>query len=214
MDQIEEHYGAIDGYLAYQGILNNAFRLMGEEIFIEMLEDEPFAEFLFQHIYETMLSFIKLVQKRQKQSGFEVNFLSVSNCVINMIGADLYESLLMPFDQKLAKEFAVFGVHTCNWDITRHIQAFQKIGPLGYLDMGMMSDMKKVRESFPDTRLAVLYHPNHIAEKPLVEVKKDFEAIYSQAAPVDIALVDIEATVSDERVQEVVKIARELQNSI
>lgn len=211
MDRIEELYGTIDGYLGYQGILNNAFRLMGQEIFVEMMDDEDFAEFLFQHIYETMLEFIKLVQARQNRSGFPVNFLSVSNCVINMISTDLYEEMLLPFDQKLAKEFDVFGVHTCNWDITRHISAFQKIGPLGYLDMGMMSDMKKVRESFPDTRLAVLYLPTLIAQKPLEEMRQDFEKICEEAAPVDIALVDIEADTPDERVQAVVKMAYELE---
>jgi len=214
MDRIEERYGVIDGYPAYQGILNNAFRLMGEDIFIEMLEDEPFAEFLFQHICETMLSFANLIQQRQRRSGFEVNFLSVSNCVINMIGTDLYERMLMPFDRKLSKEFEVFGLHTCNWDITRHIEAFRKIGPLGYLDMGMMSDMKQARAAFPDTRFAVFYHPNSIAETPLDQVRRDFERICAEAAPVDLALVDIEANTPDERVREVVRIAYELEQKM
>lgn len=211
MDRIEELYGTIDGYLAYQGVLNNAFRLMGEEILIEMLEDPPFAEFLFSHICETMLEFIKLIQGRQRESGFEVDFLSVSNCVINMISPDMYEEFLLPHDQKLAGEFETFGVHTCNWDITRHIEPFSKIGSLGYLDMGMMSDMKKVRETFPDTRLAVLYHPNEIMAKSLEEVRADFERICREAAPVDLALADIEVDVPDELIHAVAKMACEIQ---
>lgn len=213
MDQIEERYGTVDGYLAYQGVLNNAFRLMGQEIFLELFEDPPFARFLFDHIYETMLGFIKLVQERQRRAGFSVNFLSVSNCVINMVSTDMYEEFLLPYDKKLAREFQVFGVHTCNWDITRHIEAFQKLEPLGYLDMGMMSDMKRVRESFPNTRLAVLYHPNEIRDKPLKQVKEDFEKICREAAPVDLALVDIERDTPDERIKQVVDLAWELEQS-
>ncbi|MCI8851897.1 MAG: hypothetical protein HFI31_05765 [Lachnospiraceae bacterium] len=210
MDIIEEEYGVIDGYLAYQGVLNNAFRLMGQEIFLELFEDPPFARFLFDHIYETMLGFIKLVQERQGKSGFSVKFLSVSNCVINMVSTDVYEEFLLPYDKKLAREFEVFGVHTCNWDITRHIDAFRQLEPLGYLDMGMMSDMEKVRQAFPHTRLAVLYHPNDIRDKPLGEVERDFEKICCQAAPVDLALVDIEKDTPDQRVREVVRLAQEV----
>lgn len=211
MDQIEEKYGVIDGYLGYQGVLNNAFRLMGQEIFLEMLDDPPFAEFLFNHICETMLSFSKLVQKRQRESGFAVDFLSVSNCVINMISPSLYEEQLLPFDQRLAKAFALFGVHTCNWDVTRYIAPFQELKPLGYLDMGMMSDMKKARQTFPEARLAVLYHPTLLLEKTTEEIRQDFERIATEAAPVDLALVDIEANVPDERTQEIVKMAYDME---
>jgi len=211
MDTIEAQYGEIDGYLGYQGILNNAFRLMGQEIFIEMLDDPPFAEFLFEHISETMLSFIKLVQERQRQSGSNVDFLSVSNCVINMISPALYEEQLLPFDRKLANAFETFGIHTCNWDVTGYIQPFQQLRPLGYLDMGMMSDMKKARETFPEARLAVLYHPKLLLEKTTEEIRRDFQKICAEAAPVDLALVDIEANVPDERVQEIVSMAYELE---
>ena len=66
--------------------------------------------------------------------------------------------------------------------------------------------MKKVRASFPDTRLAVLYHPNLMLEKSLEELKQDFKQIYAEAAPVDLALVDIDTNIPDERVREVVEI--------
>ena len=121
---------------------------------------------------------------------------------------------MLPHDQRLAREFEVFGVHTCNWDITRHIESFQKIGPLGYLDMGMTSDMKKVRKAFPNTRLAVMYHPNEIIKKSLREVKADFEKIYREAAPVDLALADLEADVPDKLVHAVAQMAWEMEGDL
>jgi len=213
MEIIEQRYGVIDGYVANQGILNTAFRLMGQEIFLEMMEDEEFAEFLFDHIYQTTLQFVKLLHARQKKSGFDINFMTVSNCVINMVSTGLYEEMLLPYDQKLAKEFDLFGIHTCNWDITRHIDAFKQVGHLGYLDMGMSSEMKKVRAAFPDTRLAVMYHPTSIVEKTLDELRRDFEIIAEQAAPVDLVLADIEANTPDQRLNEVVQMAYALEQA-
>jgi len=67
------------------------------------------------------------------------------------------------------------------------------------------------REVFPDTRFAVLYHPALIETQPLEQICQDFEKICSEAAPVDLALVDIEGNASDERVKEVVQMAYEIE---
>ena len=78
----------------------------------------------------------------------------------------------------------------------------------------MMSDRKNVRDSFSNIRLAVLYHPTLIEQKPLEEIRPDFERFYAEAAPVDLALVDIETNTPDTRVQEVVKTAYELEEQM
>lgn len=207
MDVIQERYGTIDGYLHYQGILNNAFRLMGQEIFLEMVEDPPFVRFLFDHIYETMLGLCRLVQKRQAKSGFDSSVFTMANCVANMISTELYEELLLPYELRMEQEFAAYGVHTCNWDVTRFIPPLQKLTKLGYLDMGMMSDLKQVREAFPHTRLAVLYHPNDIGKKSLDQVERDFARIRREAAPCDLLLVDIGPELPMERLLAVTGLA-------
>ncbi len=211
MDVIQQQYGCIDGYLHYQGILNSAFRLMGQEIFLEMLEDPPFVRFLFDHIYQTTLELCRLVQKRQAESGFESSVFTMANCVANMISTKLYEEFLLPYEMQMEQEFQSYGVHTCNWDVTRFIPPLQKLTRLGYLDMGMMSDLKRVREAFPRTRLAVLYHPNDIGRKPLEQVEKDFVRIRQEAAPCDLLLVDIGPELPMERLFAVTGLALRME---
>ncbi|MEI6579799.1 MAG: uroporphyrinogen decarboxylase family protein [Eubacteriales bacterium] len=207
MDIIEKTYGQIQGYLNYQGILNIAVKLRGTEIFMDIYDDPEFAHYLFNHIANTILQVSKLVQARQRKSGFEVNLLSMSNCVMNMVSADTYREFVLPYDLMLSKEFERFGVHTCNWNITPYIDVLRSIDKMGYIDMGMVSDMKRVRDVFPDARRAVMYPPVELEQKTMDEIKADIQKIFDDLAPCDIIMADITDTTPDERVREFLEVA-------
>ena len=98
MDCIAERWGKISGYLNYQGVLNNALRLRGQDIFLDMYDDPEFVHHLFRHITETMIAVAKAVQKRQRESGFFIDLFSCSNCVMNMISAEMYEEFVLPYE--------------------------------------------------------------------------------------------------------------------
>ena len=77
--------------------------------------------------------------------------------------------------------------------------------------MGITSDLKKVKKLFPEARRAVGYSPVKLQEASLDEIKKDMKRIYDELSPCDIELADIEATISDERIKEVLKICKNLE---
>jgi len=74
-----------------------------------------------------------------------------------------------------------------------------------------MSDMKKVKKMFPEARRAVMYSPVRLQEASLNEIKKDMEKIYKELSPCDIVMADIQATTSDERVNELLNICKNLE---
>jgi len=201
MEIIEKRWGTIHGYLNWQGVLNNAFNLRGQEIFLDMFDRPELVRRFFTVITEVMIGLAQEVQERQRLSGFAVDQLSVSNCVMNMISPQQYAGFLRPFDRKIAESFERFGVHTCNWDVTPYIEVLSELPKLGYLDMGMMSNMRRVRETFPDTYRAVLYSPVKLQEAGPEEIRKDMEKIYSDLGPCDLVMADIQASTPDERVQ-------------
>lgn len=208
MDLIAAKWGKITGYLAYfQGVLNNAMRLRGQDIFFDMEDDPDFVKWLLNHIYETTLAVAKLVQQRQRESGFPIDQFSSSNCVVNMISPEMYEEFVLPFDMKYAAGFLRYGVHTCNWDAGPYLAKIRKIEKIGYLDMGMDTDMVKAKELFPGARRAVLYSPVKIENLPLDEIRADFEKIRRDLGPCDIILADVETTAPDEKVQAIVAAA-------
>lgn len=212
MDIIESEWGKIHGYLNWQGILNNAFHLRGQDIFIDLYERPDWVHHFFSIIFEVMIQFAKMVQERQRKSGFYIDQFSVSNCTVNMISPKMYHEFVFPYDEKIAIRFERFGVHTCNWDITPYVEILKDLPNLGYLDMGIKSDMVKVKKMFPETRRAVMYSPVTLQDTSLEALMRDMEKIYRELAPCDVVMADIQASTLDKRVNELLEICRNLES--
>jgi hypothetical protein len=125
----------------------------------------------------------------------------------------MYREFVFPHDRRIALSFERFGVHTCNWDITPYIEILKDLPNLGYLDMGMTSDMAKVKKMFPDTRRAVMYSPVTLQDGLSEDLMRDMEKISHGLAPCDIVMADIQASTSDKRVNELLEICRNLESS-
>jgi hypothetical protein len=211
MDIIESESGKIHGYLNWQGVLNNAFHLRGQSVFLDMIDSPNLVHNLFSLICDVMIALAQRVQERQRRSGFHVNHLCVSNCAVNMISPKHYRDFVFPYDKRIAESFERFGVHTCNWDVTPYLEELRKLPKVGYLDMGMDSDMDKARTLFSETRRAVLYSPVKLQEAPIEEIEKDMERIYKELSPCDVVMADIQAATPDSRVNELLGICRNLE---
>jgi len=212
MDIIKAEWGKIHGYLNWQGVLNNAFLLRGENIFTDFYDKPDIVHHFLSVITDVIIRLSQKVQKRQRKSGFYVNHFCVSNCTVNMVSPQIYREFLLPHDKKISESgFERFGMHTCNWNVTPYLEEIKKLPKVGYLDMGIMSDMKKVKKMFPEARRAVMYSPVRLQEVSLNEIKKDMKKIYNDLSPCDIVMADIQASTSDKRINELLQICRDLE---
>jgi hypothetical protein len=159
-----------------------------------------------------MILLAQSVQAKQRDSGFYINKMTTCNCVVNMISPEAYKEFVFPYDHKIAESFERFGVHTCNWDVTPYIDVLEKLPKLGYIDMGMMSDMLRVRKTFPNTRRAVLYSPVTLQNASHDKIREDITKIYTDLGPCDLIMADIQEITVDSRVNELVSICRSLEN--
>jgi len=211
MDIIERNWGTIYGYPNWQGVLNIAFHLRGQEIFLDLVDRPELAAHLFSVICDVMIGLARMVQERQRRSGFYVNHFCVSNCTVNMVSPATYRRFLFPHDKKIAESFERFGVHTCNWNVTPYLGVLSELPKLGYLDMGMDSDMAQVRELFPETRRAVIYSPVKLQEASLDQITADMERVHRELSPCDVVMADIQSTTPDERVKDLLRICSRLE---
>ena len=212
MEWIEWKAGLVPGYLNYQGVLNIALKVRGNEIFMDMYDDPEWAKRFLRHIGESMALTAELVQSRQEDSGFRSAVFTVSNCVMNMVSPEQYEAFLLPVDRELSARFPTFGVHTCNWDATPYLEKLRTIEPMGYLDMGPMSDLSRAKALFPATRRSVLYGPVDLENKTEAEIAADLERIADAYGPCDVALADVEDTTPDDRVRYFLAAAAEISD--
>ena len=73
-----------------------------------------------------------------------------------------YRRFVQPHDRRIAQSFARFMVHTCEWDVTPCLEVLAKLPKVGYLDMGIQSDLEMVRRAFPEARRALLYSASRL----------------------------------------------------
>ncbi len=201
IDLIGRKWGPAAGYLNWQGVLNNAFHLRGYRIFLDLYDDPALAGGFFEKITDLMVRMAKLLQEAQRRTGFMVDHMSISNCVINMISPEDYKRFLLRYDARIADSFPAFGVHTCNWNVTPYLEVLRMLPKVGYIDMGISSDMARVRRVFPEPRRALIYPPVWLEQKSPEELRADLQRIRKDLAPCDIVMADIAWSTADDRVR-------------
>ena len=210
VDQAAHQSGSAEGYLNWQGVLNAAYRLRGEAIFTDMLETPSRARRIFDAVTSVIIQGARLLYERQRRAGFPVRFLSIGNCMLNMISPRLYRDLLLPYDLQLRSEFEGFGIHNCAWKLDPHMDAYATVSGLGYIDMGLSSNLRRARELFPEARRNLLYTSMDLKNKSWDAIRSDLDRIARELAPCDLGLPDIEEDVPDGRVRDVLNYCREL----
>jgi len=200
VDWIAGHEGRVEGFINWQGVLNNAQRLRGEKLFYDMSDNPERCRRLFDYICTTMIEAEKRLHKRQRQSGVEINFTTISNCLVNMVSPQLYRELLLPFDLRIQRAFGCIAIHNCAWNADPYIEDYAMVPNLGYIDMGIESNLARARELIPNARRALMYTPMDLANKSTKMIRADLEKIARDYAPCDIVIPDIDSGLPDERV--------------
>jgi hypothetical protein len=205
VDWIAEQEGCVEGYINWQGVLNNAQRLRGEALFMDMLMNPERAAHLFKCVCTTMIDGARRLHTRQRATGVDVSFFTVSNCLVNLVSPDHYRAFLLPWDRHIAREFGCIGVHNCAWSADPYMDAYAEVPHLAYIDMGHESNLTRARTLFPHARRAIMYAPTDVAYKPLDVIRADLERIARDYGPCDLVAADIEADTPPERVLEVIR---------
>lgn len=198
----------VTGDLNWQGVLNVAFHLRGQDIFLDMVDRPEWTQDLFRAIAETIVLLAQRVQLSQRQSGFDIDYMCVSNCTVNMVSPRMYTRMLRPHDERIARAFLGFGVHTCNWNVKPYLEALAGLPNVGYLDMGLDSDLSAARARFPHARLAVLYSPWKLQAAPIEEIEADIARVARELAPCDVIAADITWDTPDTRVNQFLEVCR------
>jgi hypothetical protein len=147
-----------------------------------------------------MINGMKKLYARQSRAGFDVEFATISNCVVNMISPEHYSEHVLPFDLKIRNEFKNFGIHNCAWVVDPYMEAYATVPKLGYIDMGMTSDFGKAKRLFSGCRRNVLYTSMDMVDKSREQIRDDFERIARELAPCDVGLLNLGPEVDDEQV--------------
>ena len=210
IDRIKQLTGTARGFLNWQGVLNVAFRLRGEQIFMDLCDAPERAHHVFDCVTHTIIQGIKMLYDRQSKAGVRYRFATIGNCVVNMIRPEHYQEHVFPYDLKIRAEFEDFAIHNCAWVLNPYMDCYATVPDVGYIDMGLESDLSKAKRLFPGARRNVLYTPMDLASKSEAEIRVDFERIATELAPCDVGMPDLDLNIPDERVVFVMDLCEEM----
>ncbi len=193
--------GRVEGFINWQGVLNNAYRLRGEKLFYDMHDSPQRCRHLFDCVCTTMIEAASRLYERQSESGVKIDFFTISNCLVNMVSPEQYRDIIFAFDCRIAETFGRIGIHNCAWNADPYIDDYANVPDVSYIDMGLDSDLARAKQTFINARRALMYGPTDLADKSLEAIQADLEKIAHEYAPCDVIVADIEAGTPDERVQ-------------
>jgi hypothetical protein len=190
-------FGTASGEQGFEGVINIAYKLLGEEMFIYMSQEPDLVRHVFDVVFNTIDSAVHTVREWQDPMKLRPTFFVHCDCLINMISGRMYEAQLLEFEKKFSKSFDLYGIHTCNWTVDPYLDAIAEVDGLGYLDMGPESDLDRVHSLFPDLRPTVFFPPERFRSLDAVGIRKEISELGKRINKGYILLSDLEAGTQD-----------------
>lgn len=171
MDALESRFGYLTGDVNWEGLLNLALDLRGQDVLADMIVRPAAVHALVAALAKIIERFTDEIARETGTTSISVNrtvrhiarpvFLH-SECALTMISAAHYEQFFLLHDRAWSERHRPFGIHYCGADAHRFADGFASIPHLDFLDVGWGSDVRKLREKLPRTFLNIRLSPVEI----------------------------------------------------
>lgn len=213
IDYLLEHYGYVEPCVNLMGIQNVAMDLMGQELLMAYYSAPEEADELLSKVTKLSMEVGKRFKALSKDISGGVTAIIrqtvpeaylTSNCTVEMISNELYESFLLKYDQMLADALGAFGVHHCGGTMEHVVEGYSKIKGLAFAEVGAGSDMKAVRAGLPGVFINARYSPVRLAGASREEIFEEVQALVQdgrdEAERVSVSCAGIDKDVPDEQI--------------
>lgn len=220
MDAMEHEFGRVIGDFNTAGVFNTALELRGQQLFMDLLEDDEMVEHLFSVVAETEAAVSGYVRGRTGTCSVAVNRSIVnvdprihieSNCSVQMISPAVYRHCLLPWHVRLAQRRAPFGIHHCGDNLQTFAPAYAETHAVFY-DVGWGSDVARCSAALPDAFLNLRLSPVRLLQGTAEEARNDALTLLKAAgrtSKVGLCCINMDHGTPDENVRAVFAAARD-----
>jgi len=142
--RLDSLYGRCTHCLDLGGVVNHAFRIVGQDIYADMISNPEEVKSLFECIIQTMRWFFDYLD----DVFGEMDPVPFSNCNVTLMGPALYENVVLPFDARqncfAAERHGVApraAIHHCDVPLDPFIDAYSKLPGLASVQASYTSDV-------------------------------------------------------------------------
>ena len=168
-ERLEGRYGECTHSIDIGSVTNNAFRMIGEELYLALLSDPSGIRALFETLLETQRHLHRFLARHF--GGQDP--VPISNCNVHRLGPSIYREIVRPFDarqnlytQQLTNVPPRAAVHHCDVPADDFLQSLAGLPGIASLEASFTSDIPAVKAALPGARFNALVSPPAMLEPP------------------------------------------------
>jgi hypothetical protein len=198
---LRSRYGSVDAAINFGGPLNGAVTILGNEGLAYLSESpQVMTEFLTKVADVCVEAHDKLTVAFDPQAA-SGRTLFIGNCPVMMISPATYGEVVLPADMYYRQRIKHFGLHHCGV-MDRYLEAYQKLKPVDFVEVGWGSDVAAVHQAFPESKLDLMINIYDLQNMPRPAVRelmvKMVREVGSLACLRDVWVADIGPEVPDD----------------
>jgi hypothetical protein len=163
--RLDSLYGRCTHCLDLGSVVNHAFRIVGQDIYADMIGNPEEVKRLFECILQTMR---RLFDFMDDVFG-EMDPVPFSNCNVTLMGPALYEDLVLPFDARqnrfAAERHGVVpraAIHHCDVPLDPFVEAYAKLPGLASVQASFTSDVAKAKKGLGGCDFSAMVSPRSL----------------------------------------------------
>jgi hypothetical protein len=213
-ERMVELYGGASQCVDIASVLNQAFRLISQDIYADMLDHPDEVRTLFEVILQTIQGVYNLLD----DLFGKLDPVPISNCNVTMMGSTLYEEMVLEFDAR-QNRFAAdrrpvpprAALHHCDVPVDRFIESYAKLPGLASLQASFESDVAAVKRRMPDCAFSAMISPR-VLQKDLNAFREKLDRAVADGTD-DLAMWNIDPATDPDRLRQIFTIIREVCQS-
>ena len=205
--RLDALYGQSTHCLDLGGVVNHAFRIVGQDIYADMISSPEEVKRLFECIIQTMQWFYDFLD--DVFGGMDP--VPFSNCNVTLMGPVLYEDIVLPFDAR-QNRFASerhgveprAAIHHCDVPLDPFVDAYAKLPGLASIQAAFTSDVAKAKRELGGCDFSAMVSPKAL-NADLVAFETTLEKAISDGTD-DLAIWNVDPQTEPDRLRKVLEI--------
>ena len=193
MDALEAKWGYVVGGMNTDGLLNAAYHLYGQDLFLDFYNAPDRVRRLLGLIGDLIVDVALYLRQRTGDCSISVNRMVEhvdpqlffhANCSVQMISPRSYREIHLDIEKGMAERIQPYGIHHCGNNLHRMAAVYAEL-PLTMVDVGWGSDVTAVRKALPDVFLNLRLDPVRMLQASAQEIAADTQGLLKAAGPLE-----------------------------
>ena len=202
-ERLVELYGGASHCLDVGSVMNNAFRILGQNIYADLLDRPAEVRSLFEAILPTMRALYELLD----DLFGNMDPVPISDCNVTMMGPALYEQSVREFDARQNDRRGVApraALHHCDVPIDRFLESYAGLPGVASLQASFESDVAAVKTRLPDCAFSAMISPR-VLLRDLAALRTKLDRAVASGAD-DLAVWNIDPATDPDRLRQIFRI--------